>query len=176
MENTLFTDRLEIRPIHKNDAEDIFAYRSNAAANQYQDFVPKNIDEIHNFISSCAEELDEVGTWFQLAISLKGHSMVIGDIGLNFIDEDQVEIGCTIARDHQEDGYATEAFMTVIDFLFQTLEKHRIIASIDPRNVASEKLLKRIGFRKEAHFVQSYLQNDEWLDDVQYGLLHSEWS
>lgn len=175
MENILSTDCLELRPIQADDAQDIFAYRSNVEANQYQDFIPKSIEEVKDFIAEAAEEFDEEGTTFQLVIINKNTGDIIGDAGISFIDDQQVELTCTIDKFHQQKGYASETLITVIDFLFQTLEKHRIIASIDPRNLASEKLLARIGFRKEAHFVKSYFHNGQWLDDVQYGLIASEW-
>ena len=174
-ENILHTDCLQLRPITKQDAKAIFAYRSDATNNAYQDFIPETLDEVYDFINNCAAELNEEGTWFQLAIIHSESNQIIGDLGIHTLDEAQVEVGCTIAKGYQQKGYASEALITVIDFLFQELNKHRIIASIDPRNKASQHLLERLSFRKEGHFVESYYSNGEWLDDVQYGLLNSEW-
>jgi RimJ/RimL family protein N-acetyltransferase len=55
------------------------------------------------------------------------------------------------------------------------LKLHRLSATADPRNLASVKLLERLGFRKEAHFVKSLWFKGEWADDVVYGLLREEW-
>jgi len=175
MDNILHTDCLQLRPITKQDAKDIFAYRSDATTNQYQSFIPKNIDDVNNFIADCADELDEEGTWFQLVIIHTETEQVIGDLGIHTLDESQVELDVTIAKEYQGRGYANEAMMNVMDFLFTQEKKHRIIASIDPRNKAAESLLERLGFRKEAHFVESYFQDGQWFDDVQYGFLNSEW-
>ena len=92
-----------------------------------------------------------------------------------FIDEQQVELGYTIAKQHQGEGFATEAVHVVIDYLFRDLQKHRITASIDPANIASVAVLDKLGFRKEAHFIESLLLNNEWVDDVIYALLAREW-
>lgn len=175
MDNTLHTDCLQLRPITAQDAKAIFAYRSDAVTNQYQSFIPQNIDDVNDFIADCAPELDEEGTWFQLVIIHTETDQIIGDLGIQTLDEAQVELGVTIAKEFQGRGYANEAMMNVIDFLFSQQKKHRIITSIDPRNKASVSLLERLGFRKEAHFVESYFQDGQWLDDVQYGLLNSEW-
>lgn len=175
MDNILHTDCLQLRPITEQDAEAVFAYRSDAETNQYQSFIPKNIDEVYDFIANCAPELDEIGTWFQLVIIHTESDQIIGDLGILTLDEAQVELGVTIAKEYQGKGYANEAMMNVMDFLFTQQNKHRIIASIDPRNKASKILLERLGFRNEAHFVKSYLQDGEWLDDIQYGILNSEW-
>ena len=53
------------------------------------------------------------------------------------------------------------------------LKIHRIIASIDPRNVASIKLIECLGFRKEDHFKESYYLRGEWVDDLIYAKLRS---
>ena len=70
---------------------------------------------------------------------------------------------------------ATEALSALIDMLFDELAKHRIIASIDPRNEPSIRLMERLGFRKEAHFHRSIFMHGEWTDDVIYAMLQSEW-
>ena len=175
MDNTLHTDCLQLRPITKQDAKAVFAYRSDAVTNQYQSFIPKNIDEVYDFIENCEPELDEEGTWFQLVIIHTESDQVIGDLGIHTLDDAQVELGVTIAKEYHGKGYAYEAMMNVMDFLFTQQKKHRIIASIDPRNKASKSLIERLGFRKEAHFVESFFQDGEWLDDVQYGILNNEW-
>lgn len=175
MDNILHTDCLQLRPITKEDAKAVFAYRSDAITNQYQNFIPQSIDDVYDFIANCAPELDEEGTWFQLVIIHTETGQIIGDLGILTLDEAQVELGITISKEYQCKGYANEAMMNVMDFLFTQQEKHRIIASIDPRNKASQILLDRLGFRKEAHFIESYFQDDKWLDDVQYGILNSEW-
>lgn len=176
MNNILNTDCLQLRPINQQDAHAIFEYRSDSESNQYQGFIPTKIKEVYEFIEDCAEDMDELGTWYQLVIIHTQSQQVIGDIGIQFFDENQCELGITIAKAFQQKGYATEALMPIIDLLFNHLKKHRIIASIDPRNTACERLLKRLGFRKEAHFIESYYNQGEWLDDVQYGLLRREWS
>lgn len=75
----------------------------------------------------------------------------------------------------QNKGYATESLKSVIDYLFKTLNKHRIIASIDPDNRNSIRLVERIGFRKEAHFVESILMNGKWVDDLIYAFIERDW-
>jgi RimJ/RimL family protein N-acetyltransferase len=63
-----------------------------------------------------------------------------------------------------------------MDYLFNTLNKHRITGSVDPKNSDSIKLLERLNFRKEAHFKESLFINGEWVDDIVYGILKSEWN
>jgi len=86
-----------------------------------------------------------------------------------------VEIGYTLDKEFRGKGYATEALKIVIDHLINSLCKHRIIASIDPANLDSIRLVERLGFRKEAHFVESLFFHGKWVDDLVYAILAKEW-
>ncbi|WP_163322924.1 GNAT family N-acetyltransferase [Draconibacterium mangrovi] len=170
------TKRLVLRPINANDKHAILKYRSDAEANKYQGWIPKTINDVETFFGKLSAEFNVPDTWFQLAVVEKNNNELIGDIGIHFIDEQQVELGYTIAKHKQGLGFATEAAKAVIDHLFGELKKHRITASIDPENIASVALLEKLGFRKEAHFRESLLLNDKWVDDVIYALLAREWN
>ncbi len=173
----LVTDRLLIRAITPDDKSKLFEYRKDKETNRYQGWIPETIDDVELFIDKVAKQINMPDTWFQLVIVEMELETVIGDIGIHFIGEEnnQVEIGCTLNKSFHKRGYATEAFKAVIDYLFAELNKHRIIASVDPANVGSIELVERIGFRKEAHFVESLFINGEWVDDVVYALLKKEW-
>lgn len=159
------------------DKESVFAYRSDAVANKYQGFVPKEIKDVEAYIENNTKAFNQPETWFQLVmIDMVTHE-IIGDIGIHFIGQDnlQSEIGCTLNKKFQSKGYATEALKTIMDYLFYDLNKHRIIASIDPDNIDSIRLVERLGFRKEAHHKESLLFKGEWVDDVIYAVLGREW-
>jgi RimJ/RimL family protein N-acetyltransferase len=173
----LKTEHLILRPINIKDANAIFKYRSDKLTNQYQGWIPNNIDDVYEFIKKTAKDFNIADSWFQMVLINKETNVLIGDIGIHFLDKEnkQVEIGCTIAKDQQGKGYATEALRKVIDYLFSILNKHRVIGSVDPNNVQSIKMLERLGFRKEAHFKESILANGQWTDDIIYAILKKEW-
>mgnify|MGYP003533459009 FL=1 len=64
-----------------------------------------------------------------------------------------------------------EALDKALQFGFRTLNFHSIEAVIDPRNTASENLLVKANFKKEAHFKENFFYNNEFLDTVIYSLL-----
>lgn len=172
------TERLVLRSFLIDDAEALYKYRSDAKTNQYQGWVPKTLDDAHTFLSKVALKINEYDTWFQFAIILNETGELIGDIGIHFLDEEnfQAEIGCTLAKSQHGKGLANEALTIAINYLFKELNKHRISCSIDPDNLASIKMVERLGFRKEAHFKQSILIDGEWYDDVVYVILKDEWN
>ncbi|NCB75070.1 MAG: N-acetyltransferase [Clostridia bacterium] len=172
---SLKTERLSLRVLNMDDKELFFQYRSIPEIYRFQSWKPSTIEEIEAFIELNLSIIPNTpSTWLQLAVCLKD-GRLIGDIGIHFLDDGyQLELGYTIAPDYQGRGYASEAVRAVIDFLFFSLGKHRITASVDPGNLKSINLLEKIGFRKEAHFVKSYLMNNEWCDDCVYALLAEE--
>ena len=176
MEFSIETSRMILRPIAIEDCELVFNYRSDKETNLYQSWIPDSIDDVQSFISKNPTQINIPDTWFQLVIITKQDNQVIGDIGLHFLDDNhQAEIGITLSKHSQNQGYATEALQSVLSYLFSDLKKHRIIASIDPNNIPSIRLMNRLGFRKEAHFRESYFHNGKWADDVIFAMLRSEY-
>lgn len=172
----ILTDRLLLRKLEITDLDDFFEYRSLPEIYEFQSFKPEDLKKAKEFFSKISSIPDIRNTWFQLAVCIKENSKLIGDIGIHYLNDDaQVEVGYTIAPIFQRNGYATEALIAVIQYLFYRVDKHRIIASVDPRNERSIKLLEKIGMRKEAHFIKSIKADDLWLDDCIYALLKEEW-
>ena len=170
--------KLLLRPILVEDNEEVFQYRSDAEANKFQGSVPTRLDEIDELISKNPSEFNEPDTWYQLVIVKKATGEIIGDIGVHFLGKDgfQCELGITLSRHHQGKGYATLAMKMTMEYLFNTLHKHRIICSVDPENTGSIRLLERLQFRKEAYFRQGLFLHGRWVDDVIYAILKSEWN
>jgi RimJ/RimL family protein N-acetyltransferase len=173
----LSTKRLILRPLRINDKNAIFEYHSDARANKYQGWIPKTIDDAETFIRALAPQLNSPDSWFQFALIEKEEQKLIGDIGIHFLNSEMhhVELGFTVHPNYQQKAYATEAISKIINYLFADLNKHRITASVDPDNTASIRLLEKLGFRKETHFIKSLFLNGKWVDDVIYVLLKEEW-
>lgn len=174
----ILTERLHLRCLRPDDAKAMFAYRSSAAVAEYQSWVPESVGEVVSFIDEVSTRKFNTPGWYQIGISLRDHSELVGDCGIHVLESDPriAEIGITIAPDFQCNGYASEALNAVFNILFVQLGKHRVVASVDPRNLASMRLMERIGLRKEAHFLQSIWFKNSWADDVVFALLGSEWA
>jgi RimJ/RimL family protein N-acetyltransferase len=85
------------------------------------------------------------------------------------------EIGWAIRSDRQGRGYATEAARALMDFAFSTLRCHRMVATCQPQNVGSWRVMEKLGMRREAHFRQGLHQaTGEWWDEYFYALLADE--
>lgn len=172
---TLETQRLKLRVLEPTDAPQLLPYRSDERVAHYQSWRPRDLADAVRFIRETNEGVPgRSGSWLQLAICQAGDGL-IGDLGIHFLDSDQWEIGYTLAPDNQGKGYAAEAVGAVLDDAFRHRGIHRVTASVDPANEASIRLLKRLGFRQEAHFIESYRTSDGWADDLVFALLAREW-
>jgi RimJ/RimL family protein N-acetyltransferase len=173
----LFTERLLLRDLHDNDKQAIFDYRSDAEANKFQSWVPESPEEVEQFISRNTSTFNQPESWYQVLITDRETAAVIGDMGIHFFgrENQQVELGITLNKNHQGKGYAAEALEGLIRYLFNDLQKHRIMASVDPDNRASVRLMERVGLRKEGHFIKSLFWKNKWVDDLIYAILREEW-
>jgi RimJ/RimL family protein N-acetyltransferase len=178
MSDDLVTERLVLRALQADDAETMFAYRSDPEVMRYQGWDPESLDDVRAFITDNQRyEPYAPGTWRQFAIALRSDGTMVGDCGVHVPEDkpEQAEFGITLATAFQRRGYASEALRALLRLVFGTLGKHRVSASVDPRNRPSIALFERAGFRKEAHFVQSLWLMGEWVDDVIFAMLAHEW-
>lgn len=174
----LTTARLRLDALHADDAEALFAYRSDPAVARFQGWCPVDLAAAREFIEAQASVMPErPDGWFQRAIRLRDGGTLIGDLGINLSEqtETSVEFGVSIAPAHQGQGYASEAVRAVFELVFGQLKRHRIHASVDPRNFGSMAMLRALGMRQEAHHRESLWLHGEWVDDVVFALLATEW-
>jgi RimJ/RimL family protein N-acetyltransferase len=178
MKHLMQSERIYLRPLRKSDAQKVFEYRADPSIYQFQTWHPATLAEVEEFISTqIAEEPNLPGTWFQLAICKSDNDALIGDCGLHFLagEQEQVEIGITIRREYQGHGYGRETLESVFSYVFDDLNKHRIVASVDPGNTSSIRLLERMKMRQEGYFKESIWHDGRWLDDVFFAILAHEW-
>jgi RimJ/RimL family protein N-acetyltransferase len=174
----LATARLRLDALHDDDAGVLFQYRSEPSVALYQGWCPATLAEALDFIRAQQyASLDKPDTWLQRAIRHSSHGVLIGDVGVHvpYEPDGSYEFGITLAPSYQGKGFAREALRALFDYLFGTIGAHRVHASIDPRNLASAALLRSVGMRQEAHFRENLKIRGEWVDDVVFALLASEW-
>src|SRR5690606_8347251 len=102
-----------------------------------------------------------------------------GDIGLFYQEAgiQQAMIGYGLLREHRGRGFTTRAARLLVDWAFANLPVVRIVAGTAPDNVASQRVLARAGFVREA-YLRDRLPGAAGtrVDDVQWLLLRSVWA
>ena len=87
----------------------------------------------------------------------------------------QLEIGYSLVPSERGKGCCTEAVKIMVDYLFLSKDIVRIQAQTDPRNVASQKVLEKVGFKKEGTLRRNFFTRGEWRDAYVYSILREEW-
>lgn len=144
----LKTERLLLRRYDPKDAEQCFAFLSNEYdANMDCSKVFREMDAEYQELMDLFAQRES-----QYMITLKESGEVIGTVNV-FADEsravDAMEIGYSIAHEYQRKGYAFEALSALLNLLQNDLCLEMVTAGILPENIASEKLLRKLGFQKE---------------------------
>jgi RimJ/RimL family protein N-acetyltransferase len=172
----LSTDRLTIRMLGRDDVTAFTHYRMLPEIARYQDWpMPYTRDLAHELVV----EMDALSgpttdRWVQLAID--SAAGMVGDVAV-WLDADATlaMIGYTLDPDFQGQGYAIEAVEALIAWLFRRKRVHRIAATIDPRNVASARVLERCGFEYVGTARSAAFVRGEWADDARFSLLEPDW-
>ena len=169
----LETERLLLRRLNKDDVNEVLELRSNPEVMKY---VPRPLAKTkEEALAHIALIEDRIVTndGINWAITLKGSPKMIGIIGHYKIQPENYrsEIGYMILPQYNGKGITTEAVKVAVEYGFDQLQLHSIEAIIDPENSASEKVLQKNGFVKEAHLIENGFYDGKFLDTVIYSLL-----
>jgi RimJ/RimL family protein N-acetyltransferase len=173
------TDRLLLRPFHDNDLEALHEIERLDETARYLYNVPLELDATRALLErrKALTFVDEDHDGFVLAAVLKETGTVIGHVtfAVKSREHHQGEIGYVLHPDHQGHGYATEAAAMMLHLGFEELGLHRIVGRLDARNAASARVLERLGMRLEAHLHENEFVKGEWVSELIYAVLASEW-
>lgn len=175
------TERLALRPFTVDDIDAMLAYRSRPDVCRYLPFEPQSRAALLKRMSTPAfsrieltgeDQMLTLGSWHRAS------GILLGDVTLmlHSAEHRSGEIGWVFDPVHHGHGYATEAARALLALAFDDLGLHRVTAQLDPRNVRSAALCRRLGMRREALFVSCELFKGEWADLAVYALLADEWA
>lgn len=166
------TERLIIKKFTENDWLDVHAYTSMADVMEY---IPEGVfskEEARKFVQEHTGEEAE-----QFPVRIKGEETVIGHITFfNYFGDHTYEIGWVFHPGYFNRGYATEAARAVLDYGFTKMKLHRIIATCQPENIPSCRVMEKIGMRREGYFKKCIPHGSGWWDEYYYAVLAEEWN
>jgi ribosomal-protein-alanine N-acetyltransferase len=163
------TERLLLRKVSMDDAEDVFFLRTNEEAMKYIN-KPKllSIDDAKELIKKM-----NVPDRIQWGITLHSANKIIGTIGYHKIEKEhyRAEIGYMLDPQYWNTGLMSEALAKAIDFGFTKMNLHSIEAIINPGNKASRMILKKFNFIKEGYFKENFFFEGKFYDSEVYSLV-----
>jgi ribosomal-protein-alanine N-acetyltransferase len=111
------------------------------------------------------------GQWFFIE---KKDGTKIGLIA-HFLSSGRTAIGYALLPNERGKGSGSEAVKIIVDYLFLSKNIVRIQAETHPLNVASQRTLEKVGFKKEGIVRKSFFSRGEWRDTALFSLLRDEW-
>lgn len=173
------TPRLRLRAFTRGDVDAIFDYRSREDVALYLFDPPLSREQCALAIQQRVTQtrFDAEGDKIILAVERAEDGALVGELSLIWrsVEARQGEVGWIFHPAYQGHGYATEAARALVDMGFAGANLHRIFARCDVRNIASWRLMERLGMRREAHFREHGLFKGGWDEEFVYAVLRREW-
>lgn len=174
--SALPTERLILRKVSMDDRDAVFAWARDPEVSRYGSWdMHRTPQDTEAFIEWCLKQYDAegLGPW---VIELRKSNAVIGTCGFGSMNRHDRcgSIGYFLARPQWGKGYATEAVRAVLRFGFGPLALHRIEARCLPENVASERVMQKVGMRFEGLLRQAMFKNEAFFDIKLYARLAEE--
>lgn len=158
---SLDTARLLLRPLRAADAEPVFRLVNDysVAGNLARVPFPYREAMATDWIGSTHEQAAR-GEGIHLAITTA--DQLIGCIGLtmNRANAGEAELGYWLGRKFWGQGYAREAARALLDWGFGTLGLERVVASALTDNLASQAVLRGVGFARTGQGVQEFMSRN----------------
>ena len=174
----LQTERLILRDFREEDWRDVHEYGSDSVVVNYLPWGPNNEEQSKSFISRVlTQQKAQSRLTYDFAMVIKTTNRVIGSCAINVQDVPNKEgmIGYVLNRKYWNQGYVTEAARAVLSFSFEKLSLHRIIASCDPANTGSYRVMEKLGMQREGYLREEKLFKGVWRDFLLYSILEKEW-
>jgi RimJ/RimL family protein N-acetyltransferase len=122
-------------------------------------------------------KLMSAGSAKQLVIVRNDDKKVIGTALLFKFEEgsNRLELGYALGRPYWKQGYAAEALRALLSNAFTVMRVRRVEAEVNPSNIASNALLRSLGFSQEGYLRERWVAKGSTYGVNIYGLLSSEW-
>lgn len=147
----LTTDRLLLRDFLSSDVAGVHAYAADAQVCRYMDWGPNTLEQTRGFIEDTMAAASgferESFTW---AVTAGGEVLGACSVTVASAEHRRGEMGFVLARRFWGQGYASEAADAVLGFAREELGLQRVEATCRPANIASQRVLRRIGMQQEA--------------------------
>ena len=172
------TERLVLREFGEDDWRAVLDYQRDPLYLRYYLWEDRDETAVRNFVDMFRDWQSEMPRRrFQLAIVRREDGRLIGNCGLRRKPDNEWEgdIGYELSPRYWGYGYATESARAMVDFGFRDLSLQRISSWCIADNVASARVLERIGFQKEGRLRRNEFFKGRWWDTLLYALLVEDW-
>jgi ribosomal-protein-alanine N-acetyltransferase len=174
----LTTPRLVLRECAPDDLAAFHELDADPEVVRYVSYGPWTLEESrHDLDVHIAQQAVSPRLSYYLAVVLKAEARLIGWCALDITSQKhhEAELGYALNRRSWGQGYSTEAAQALLAFGFGSLDLHRVFATCSPENVASERVLQKLGMQQEGRLRENKWSKGRWRDSLLYAILADEW-
>jgi len=173
---TIKTERLMINDLSVDDLE-FFMHIEQIAENKKYEMSgvleqTSIIEKFNKFLKG-RSQLPHRGA-IMFIVTLNDHPIGYISLRCNFEKTKEWEMGYSFLRSHFRQGFAYESIQSVINFAFNELKIHKLMAFVHAGNTPSIKLLEKLKMKQEGHLREARLIDGEWADEKVFSLLQLE--
>jgi len=171
------TKRLLIRKLEPTDLQDLFECSSDPEISKFTLWDShKSINDSKDFLTKCIKQYT-LGQPPLLGIELKEQNKLIGTIGFGSIDflSKRAEFGYALHVGYWNQNITSEASLAILQFGFRTLELERIFATCFTTNVASYRVMEKVGMTYEGILRSYHSKNGQRIDARMYAITRDDW-
>ncbi|WP_068614052.1 GNAT family N-acetyltransferase [Paenibacillus tuaregi] len=172
----LHTNRLMLRKMELSDSARLFEIWSDPEVTRFMNIEPFTNEDQAKQMIALLDNLAKENQAIRYSIIESESNTIIGSCGFNALDFEnaKAEIGYDLHKDYWGKGYIPEALSCLIEYAFHGLNLHRIEAKVEPENVNSIKVLKKLHFTYEGTLRQSEKSKGKFTDLNLYSLLATD--
>lgn len=175
----LETPRLRLRPFEDSDAAALFEIASNPNVSRYTLWEShKSLEDSHTFLRDYAAANYLTGVSDPYAIMLTETDHLIGSTGAHWASEKNkcLEFGYWLAEPYWGRGLAAEAGRALVTHVFASYDVERVQAHCIAENVASTRVLDKLGLAYEGTHRSALFHRGRFWDLRMYATLRAEWT
>ena len=172
----LMGKQVVLRELRTSDAPSLFAMLTTEEVARFISPPPTTVEGFERFIEWALHQR-RAGVYACFAVTLRGFDTAIGIFQVREIEANfkTGEWGFAIGATFWGTGVFQEGAQLMLDFVFDTIDVHRLEARAAVQNGRGIGALRKVGAVREAVLRQSFLRNGRYLDQVLYSLLADDW-
>jgi len=172
------TERLVMRPYAEDDLQNCYKLFSDKKNLYYlDDLVVENLEEARLSLQEAIQKMQN-GEARRFAVTLDGK--LIGGVGYDITDVTPIgrigHMGWFLMPEYHNKGYITEAARGLLNYAFAQDNCIRITTACYRENMPTQKVMEKVGFRKEAEKLESQWHDGKMKDRLEFAINRKEWN
>lgn len=170
--------KVQLLPYQEKYVALMMKWRDQPSSVKHNPLLPMTADKLRNILVQEGFDLARIKEFQKFRWFIEVDGRVCGAVTLKEINHmmNYAEIGYQVSEDYHGRGIMTAALRILLDQIFEKTALRRIMAYVHDQNVASCRVLEKLGFQKEGLLREHFIINGKAENEFLFALLKSDWS